>query len=158
MYPGGRWLFSRILGLVAPYTGTIPFVFESLAPGKAVVRMPDKRCVRNHLNSIHAIALVNLAEVASGVPLYCGLNNLSRGIIVKFSIQYLKKARGTLSAEADFTAVDGLQKQEVPIQVRILNSEREVVAEAEAVWLVSPLKAAAHSSSATGVAPPLSVT
>ena len=53
----GRWLFSRGVGKFAPYTGTIGARIEALEPGRSEVTMRDRKAIRNHLNSIHAVAL-----------------------------------------------------------------------------------------------------
>lgn len=132
--PGGRWLFSRLLGLRIPYSGSIGATVELLAAGHCRVAMRDRRAVRNHLSSIHAAALTNLGELASGLALVSGLPPGVRAIPVQLDTTYLKKARGRLMAESqpDIPRVDGPLSHE--IEAVISNTSGEVVARVTATW------------------------
>ncbi len=136
--PGGKWVFGFLLGLRVPYTGTIrPRVLE-LRPGYARVSMRDRRAVRNHLHSIHAVALANLAEVTSGLAMIVGLPAGARSIVTEFSIEYLKKARGPLEAECTTPIIDASSEQEHAIESVVRDAAGDVVARARARWLVGP--------------------
>jgi acyl-coenzyme A thioesterase PaaI-like protein len=136
--PAGKQIFSAMFGRMVPYSGSVsPLVLE-LAPGRARVAMRDRKAVRNHLNSVHAIALMNLAEMATGLAFAYAMPEGTRSIITSLSIDYLKKARGLLISECDFQLPDFREKGEHLVEVLIRDQEGDVVARAEAKWLVGP--------------------
>jgi len=136
--PGGPRLFSLALARMAPYTGSIAPRVVELRDGYARVGMADRRRVRNHLDSIHAVALMNLAEVSTGLALHYGLPGSARAILTGLSIQYLKKGRGYLEAEALAPIPSGLEKEELELTTVIRDSQGDSVATATAFWLVGP--------------------
>lgn len=149
-WPAGKWLFSRAVGRMAPYTGTIGARVLELEPGHARLAMRDRRGLRNHLRSLHAVALVNLAEEASGLAMLAGLPDDARAILVRLSIDYLKKARGTITAEARCPVPDGSGEQELLLPVELTDQAGEVVARAEARWKVGPKSAPRRAPESSG--------
>jgi acyl-coenzyme A thioesterase PaaI-like protein len=138
--PGGKWLFSRLLGRFVPYTGTLGARIDVLEPGHCVVRLGDRRKLRNHLKSVHAMALANLGEMATGLALLNGLPDYTRGILAGFNVEYLKKARGRLVAECRCEVPDNNAEREVEVLCEIRNTDNEVVTVARAQWLIGPEK------------------
>jgi acyl-coenzyme A thioesterase PaaI-like protein len=124
---------------MVPYTGSIRPHVRVLEPGHARVEINDRRAVRNHIRSVHAIALTNLAEVTSGLAMLVGLPPDVRGIPTALSIQFQKKARGPLVGESSVSipSVTGPVEQEVRASIR--DAAGDVVAEATVRWRLAPV-------------------
>lgn len=136
--PGGKALFNFYLGRKVPYTGTIHARVEELSPGHCRVRMSDRKGLRNHLRSIHAIALANLGELATGLAVMAALPPDARGIPIEIKVEFLKKARGEIIAKASCTAPDLGTEHEHPVEALMLDAEGDKVARFSARWMVGP--------------------
>lgn len=132
--PGGTRLFSRLLGRMVPYSGSIRADVLALQPGHAVLRMRDRRAVRNHLRSVHAIALANLGELASGLAAMAALPPGVRGIPRNINIEYHRKARGTLTADGTAELPDVTDVAEAVVEAQISNQAGERVATVRVLW------------------------
>lgn len=141
-FPGGRFLFSRVIGRLIPYSGSIGFQVESLQRGRATVTLKDRRRVRNHLNSIHAMALANLGEVVTGLSVLSAAPQNTRGILLRFEIDYPHKARGQLTADCDVleqkSLLEGVEGYPTDITATgyIRDSEDRVVAVVSSTWRI----------------------
>ncbi|MFN8718904.1 MAG: hotdog fold domain-containing protein [Gemmatimonadaceae bacterium] len=137
--PLGKHLFSWAVGRTAPYTGTVGGVYTDVRPGYARVVLRDRRAVRNHLASVHAVALVNLAEMTSGVALLTALPPGVRGIVTGLSIEYRKKARGQLVCETHADAQSAVNESHThDVRAIITDAAGDVVAECTVHWRLSP--------------------
>ena len=96
--------------------------------------MTKRRKVRQHLGSVHAVALVNLGEVTSGLAMLMALPPGVRGIVTRLSAEYFRKARGTLTAEARVTVPEVSGPTEHAIEARIADSTGTEVCQVQAVW------------------------
>jgi acyl-coenzyme A thioesterase PaaI-like protein len=137
-WPAGRWLFSRAVCFRAPYFATIAPQFIALEPGRCEVEIRDRRRVHNHLGTVHAIALCNLAELSAGVMTEASLPSAMRWIPKGMTVEYLKKARGTMHAIAtpDIAIVDSSAGYELPVTVSVRDPQGDEVFRARiAMWL-----------------------
>ncbi|MBU8976655.1 DUF4442 domain-containing protein [Lysobacter sp. MMG2] len=139
-WPAGHWLFSRAVCFKAPYFGTIAPRIVSLEPGRCEVRIRDRRRVHNHIGTVHAIALCNLAELAAGVMTDASLPPSMRWIPKGMTVEYLKKATGTMHGVAtpDVALVESTNGYDLPVTVLVSNDAGEAVFRASIMMWVSP--------------------
>jgi acyl-coenzyme A thioesterase PaaI-like protein len=137
-FPGGEWLFARLFAYTVPYSGSTRPRIRILEPGHAEVEIPDRRANRQHLGSVHAIALMNVAEMASGLAMMAGLPDTVRGIVTSLSMTYHKKARGTIRAVSRVTVPTVTEDRDFDVTAECVDREGTVVATATVRWRLGP--------------------
>jgi len=136
----GRWLFSRLVCWKAPYFSSVSPRIVALAPGRGEARIAHRRRVSNHLGTVHAIALCNLAEFIGGLTTDVSIPPSMRWIPRGMRVEYLRKARGTMHAvarpaHAPLPAAEGY---ELPVYVEIADADGRSVFRATISMWVSP--------------------
>ena len=126
--PGGQRLISALLARAIPYTGTIRPRICRVDVGTAEVAMEDRRAVRNHLKSIHALALANLGEMAANLAVTSRQPADTRWIVTKLAIDYTKKARGRVTAIAEAPEIDWSKPSFVSVEAVLRDASGDVVA------------------------------
>ncbi|MGQ0813728.1 MAG: hotdog fold domain-containing protein [Gemmatimonadota bacterium] len=136
--PGGKWLFARILGFSIPYTATVNPRVLRVEPGFARVEIDDRRRIRNHLSSIHAIAIANVGELTGGLAMTATLPPDVRSILTGLNVEFKKKARGTLTAECRCVVPQVIEPMEYELTSSVFDAERTEVATVTATWRLAP--------------------
>ena len=139
-WPAGRWLFSRLVCWKAPYFSSIAPRIETLEPGRCIATLRHRRAVTNHIGTVHAIALCNLAEFTGGLACDAGIPASMRWIPKGMAVAYLKKAMGTMRATATpaFPPREAAEGYELPFEVEVQDSRGETVFRARIAMWVSP--------------------
>lgn len=139
--PLGKQLFSRALCLKAPYFSSIRPLVAELAPGLCEVRMQKRRAVTNHIGTVHAIAMCNMAELAGGLVTDVTVPTTHRWIPKGMTVEYLKKAETDLVARGRPVGSPDLSRAgEYPVQVDVTDTAGDTVFRALITMWVSPKK------------------
>jgi acyl-coenzyme A thioesterase PaaI-like protein len=134
--PFGKHILSRILSLKAPYFATIRPLITAASSGTCTVEMRDRRAVRNHLGTVHAIAMCNMCELAGGLAIELAIPGHLRWIPKGMTVHYLKKAKGTLTAHGEIKE-EVLAPGDFQVPVKIKNAAGDIVTSAEIAMYVS---------------------
>lgn len=139
--PMGKWAFSRLVCWKAPYFGTIRPRFEELRPGYCEVRIKKRRSVLNHIGTVHAIAMCNMAELAAGTMTDVTVPANCRWIPKGMTVEYLARAQTGLKAVAQLDPIPKFESAaDVPVTVTVADAADETVFRAVITMWVSPKK------------------
>lgn len=137
--PGGKWAFSRLVCWKAPYFGSIRPCFMALRPGYCAVHIRKRRSVLNHIGTVHAIAMCNMAELAGGTMTDATIPATHRWIPKGMTVEYIKKAQSNLRAVAELKPIPQFgSARELPVTVNVMDAKDETVFRAVITMWVSP--------------------
>lgn len=137
-----------------PFAGHLGLEITSVGEGEAVVRLPERPELNNHVGSQHAGALFTAAETASGAA-FVGAFAERLGEVTPLArsaeISYLKIAKGPIEATARLgvpatealSTLDAEGKVEFPCEVELADGSGLQVAAATVRWHVRLNKPAA---------------
>ena len=141
-WPFGHWFFSKAVCFKAPFFGSISPVITRLEHGLCEAVIKDRRAVHNHIGTVHAIALCNLAELCAGVMTDASLPKDMRWIPKGMTVSYLKRAKGRMHATATpmIPIISSGAGYDLPVNVDVVDSAGDKVFHAEIRMWMSPRK------------------
>jgi acyl-coenzyme A thioesterase PaaI-like protein len=110
--PFGAAVFSGIVCFYTPYTASITAQVGELTATTCECVMWEQPWLRNPFASVHALALANLGEFASGLLMVSTLQTKKGivGIPVRIDTEYYKKARGRITGRCVIEDLDAALK------------------------------------------------
>lgn len=128
-----------------PFAGHLGLKITSIAPGEAVVLLPERPELTNHVGSQHAGALFTVAETASGgafVGAFAERLGEVTPLARRAEISYEKIAKGPIeataklgvSAEEALATLDAEGKVRFPCEIELVDSAGTRVATASVQW------------------------
>lgn len=135
----GKWLFSKFVCSRVPYFASIKPRIVELRSGYCEAHLTKRRAVTNHLGTVHAIAMCNLAELTGGLAGEATLPSTHRWIPKGMQVEYLKKAETDLRATSVVEVIPDLAtKTERPIVVNVFDRDDQLVFRATIDMWITP--------------------
>ncbi|HEX2708957.1 MAG TPA: DUF4442 domain-containing protein [Solirubrobacterales bacterium] len=138
---------AKGMTIAVPFIGHLDLEITSISEGEAVVRLPDRPDLHNHVGSQHAGALFTVAETASGAA-FVGAFAARMGDVTPLArnaeIAYEKIAKGPIEASAKLgidagealATLDADGRVEFPCEVELTDESGTRVATATVSWHV----------------------
>lgn len=120
--PMGNRIFSTLYAQKAPYFATIHATVTELRPNYAELHLPKRRSVKNHIGTVHAIALCNGAEMAMGALAEMTCPADKRWIPAGMDIRYTAKADSDITVIAETDPEQWEKDGELPVRVKALTT------------------------------------
>jgi uncharacterized protein (TIGR00369 family) len=136
----GNEEYSKLVSEFAPYFSTIDPQFVEMRPGYVEICMKNRKEIQNHIGSIHAAAMCNLAELAGGSLADASLPDGKRWIPSAMNVQYLVKAKTDLKAVADGSEIDWTTPDKLTVPVNVFDTHGNKVFAAQIIMNIKESK------------------
>jgi hypothetical protein len=128
--PLGSRIFSIAFSQKAPYFATIRPRFTVIEPNHAELVIRKRRGVHNHIGTVHAIALCNGLEAATGALAEASIPRGKRWIPKGMEVAYTAKADSDITCIAETDADQWTSDDpDLPVRVRGVRADGTVVVE-----------------------------
>ena len=124
------------LAAAVPFNGTLGIAYDELSRERAVLRLPDRPELHNHVGGPHAGAMFSLGESASGgivIANFAELMGTVTPLAASAEIAYRKLAKGDVTATATLgrdrdevlAELDGTGRARFPVHVTLADGTGE---------------------------------
>ncbi len=125
--PKGRTVFSVVFARKAPYFRSIRPRFRDVRPHRAELVVADRKPVRNHIGTVHVIAICNGLEAAMGALAEATVPAGKRWIPKGMQVEYVGKATSDIVCFAETEPADWEHGPDVPVRVSATRDDGSVV-------------------------------
>lgn len=137
------WLISYAFGSTVPFVRTAGIRFEDLREERALLHLPNRRRVQNHIHTAHAAAVALLGETATGAVFGMSVPDDKIPLLKSMRIGYHKLSKGDLRADATLSEQERRriladEKGDIAVPVRITDETGETTVDCEYVWAWRP--------------------
>ena len=134
--PFGDQIFTKAICYNAPYFSSIHPSLVHFSEGDVEFKIKNRRSVQNHLGTVHAIAMCNLAEICGGMCMETIIDPKRRWIPKGMKVRYLAKAGSDLVGSTQFLKSDLLNGSNI-LKVDVKDTSGIIVFDAEIEMYVS---------------------
>ncbi|HVC37135.1 MAG TPA: DUF4442 domain-containing protein [Gammaproteobacteria bacterium] len=137
------WLLTWAFGRTVRFVRTAGVQFEDLTEERALLHIQNRKRVQNHIGSVHATAMALLAETATGAVLGMNVPDDRVPLLKSMQVDYLKRAKGDLRAEATLDAAARAcileeEKGEIVVPVKVTDESGEQPIQCRMLWAWVP--------------------
>jgi uncharacterized protein (TIGR00369 family) len=136
---------NAIMQKLVPIFGTVGLVILDWAFEYCEISLPNRPAIQNGWGSIQAGGIYTTAESAMALVVAANLSDNQLVVAKSVTIDYLRKCRGSISAQTTLTAdqisyIRNTDKGELTLQAEVYDETNERTAVCTATWVWHPIR------------------